>query len=414
MDVRRLRLWARLAGVEAPRALARYRVRTLLSALGIMIGVASVIWVIAIGQAGTARVEEELRKLGDNLVWIEAGSRTVSGLRMGSRSTTTLTPEDAEAIRREVSHVSRVTENVDGHVQVASGTANWNTHFRGVGPDYLGVKAYRLAAGSFLTGDQVRDAESVVVLGETVRQRLFGAAQPLGAVVRIGSLPFRVVGVLAPKGQSGGGQDLDDQVVIPWTAAQKKVKGRYTTWLDDILCSATSAAAVEAAIADVRALLRQRHHLAPGDVEDFNIRRPDEVINARIEASRTLTALLVVLASIALAVGGVGIMNVQLASVAARTREIGVRAAVGASPGDVRVQFLAEAVLLGLLGGVLGIALAAAGGSVIGRLLGWALAPSLAAVAVAVAVATIVGAIAGFYPAWRASRLDPIAALRAE
>jgi putative ABC transport system permease protein len=414
MSPRRVRLWLWLAGVEAPRALARYRVRTLLSALGVMIGVAAVIWVVAIGTAGTARVQDELRKLGDNLVWIEAGSRSVNGLRLGGHSTTTLTPDDAQAIRREIAHVTRVSENVDGHAQVSSGTTNWNTHFRGVAPEYLEVKGWRLAAGSFVSSDQVRGAESVLVLGETVRKRLFGAAEPLGAVVRIGSIPFRVIGVLAPKGQSGGGQDLDDEVIIPWTAAQKKVKGHDTVWLDDILCSAASPEAVEPAVADIRALLRQRHQAGPGEVEDFNIRRPDELINARIEASRTLTALLVVMACISLVVGGVGIMNVQLASVAARTREIGVRAAVGASPADVRIQFLAEAVLLSLLGAVLGVVLAVSGGSVIGGLLGWRLTPSPGAVVVAVGVATVVGAVAGLYPAWRASRLDPIAALRAD
>jgi putative ABC transport system permease protein len=412
--LRRLRIWTRLACVEAPRALARYRVRTVLSALGVMIGVASVIWVIAIGRAGTARVQDDLRKLGDNLVWIEAGSRSVNGLRMGARTTTTLLPADADAIRREVSHVTGVSESVDGHVQVASARASWNTHYRGVAPEYLHVKAWRLRAGDFVSADQVRDAESVVVLGESVRQRLFGAVDPLGAVVRLGAVPFRVIGVLAPKGQSSTGQDLDDEVIIPWTAAQKKVRGRYTVWLDDILCSAESPQAVEAAIADARALLRQRHQLATGDPDDFNIRRPDEIINARIEASRTLEALLVALACIALVVGGVGIMNVQLASVAARTREIGVRAAVGASPGAVRVQFLAEAILLSLVGGLLGIVLALSGASLLGRLLGWAVTPSLGAVAVAVGVATAVGAAAGFYPAWLASRLDPIDALRAD
>jgi putative ABC transport system permease protein len=409
-----MRLWCGLVGREAPRALLRFKVRTLLSALGIMIGVAAVIWVVAIGEAGTSRAKDELRKLGDNLIWIEAGSRNVKGTRTGSHGTTSLTPEDAEAVRREVPLLTRVSENVDGRIQVLGENSNWNTVYRGVGAEYLEVKNYRMAQGAFLTTDQVLHAESVAVLGATVRQRLFGTGSSLGQIVRIGSFPFQVIGVLEAKGQSSTGADLDDLVVIPWTTAQKKLRGRFYTWLDDILCSAASLETVDQAVAEVRALMRQRHHIGPGEEEDFNIRRPDEVIKAQIAASQTLERLLLALASISLLVGGIGIMNVMLASVAARTNEIGVRLAVGATAGAVRVQFLGEASMLSLLGGLLGVPLALAGASAIGGFIGWELSLSPSAVAVAVCVSVLVGTVSGLYPAWLASRLDPIVALRVE
>jgi putative ABC transport system permease protein len=410
----RRRLWVRLLAVEAPRALLRHKVRTLLAATGIAVGVAAVVWVVAIGQAGTERAMAEYRRLGDNLVWIEAGSRSVNGLRLGNHGTTSLTPEDAEAIRREVPRLTRVSENVDGSTQVASERANWNTRWRGVSPEFPQIRAWPVAAGAFFTDDQVLHAESVLVLGETVRRRLFGATDPIGQLVRVRGFPFQVIGVLSAKGQSSGGGDLDDTVVMPWTTAQKKVRGSHATWLDDVLCSADSMEGVDRAVADVQALLRQRHEIAPGEEDDFNVRRPDEVIKAQIAASRTLSLLLMILAAIALLVGGIGIMNVMLASVSARTREIGVRLAVGATAGAVRVQFLGEAAALSLLGGAAGVPLALAGASPIGGLIGWSLAPSVAAALLAVAVSGLVGVASGLYPAWLASRLDPIAALRFE
>jgi putative ABC transport system permease protein len=410
----RMRLGASLFFVEAVRALGRHKGRSGLTALGVMIGVATVIWVVAVGEAGATRAEDELRNLGENFVWIEAGSRNVNGVRTGTHGTTTLTPEDAAAIRREVRLIKSVSENVDGTVQVIAANSNWSTHYRGVSPEYLGIKRWTISSGEFFTDDDVRQMTSVLVLGETVRHRLFGAFDPVGSVVRVNHMAFQVVGVLAPKGQSASGQDQDDTVVMPWTTAQEKIRGKGFTWLDDILCSAVSMEAVNPAIDAATALLRQRHQIRVGEEDDFNLRRPDEVIKASIEASKTLELLLIALASISLLVGGIGIMNVMLASVMQRTNEIGVRMAVGATPGAVRLQFLGEAVLLSLFGGTLGVPLSRAGSFLITELLGWPISISLKAAALAVICSVGVGVVAGFYPAWRASRFDPVVALRNE
>jgi putative ABC transport system permease protein len=410
----RIRVVTRLFFVESTRGLSRYALRTALTALGSTVGVAAVIWVVAIGRAGTAVAETELAKLGDNLVWVEAGSRNVNGVRTGSHGTTSLLPADAEAIRREVPLVREVAENVDGTAQVIYGDHNWNVRWRGVAPEYFDVKRWDLAEGSAFTGEHVRGSDNVLVVGETTRQALFGPEVPIGKLVRIQGSLFRVIGVLASKGQSSTGQDQDDVVMMPWTTAQKHLKGRGYEWLDDILCSAISPEAVNAAVDAIATLMRQRHHIQPGADDDFNMRRPDEVINAQIKASKTLEALLVVLASIALLIGGIGIMNVMLASVVQRTKEIGIRMAVGATPGAVRAQFLGEAALLSFFGGLLGVVLSAAGTVLIEPLLGWKLVMPVDGVIVAVGFSVVVGLGFGFFPAWRAARLDPVAAIHSE
>jgi len=376
-----------------------------------MIGVASVIWVVEIGNAGTERAESLLQKLGDNLVWIEAGSRNINGVRTGSHGTTSLTPEDAEAIRRQMPLIRSVSENVDGTLQIIHGNRNWRTQYRGVSPEFLHIKAWQIAEGTFFDAKQTEQSESVAVIGETVRKEVFGSESAVGRMIRLERTPFTIIGVLAPKGQSSTGQDQDDMVVLPWTTAQRKLRGQGFTWLDDILCSAISRDEVNPAVAEITALMRQRHRIYSPNFDDFNIRRPDEIIKAQINESKTLEILLICVASISLVGGGVGIMNVMLASVAQRYREIGIRMAVGATPTAIQVQFIGEAVMLSIFGGILGILLAIIGGSVIEDLMDWPLSSSLMTFMLAVLFAVAVGIIFGYYPARKASRLDPILAL---
>ena len=398
--------------LEAFRALLRNKLRSVLAALAIMIGIAAVVCVIAIGQAGSRRAEDELRNLGDNFVWIEAGGRAPNGVRTGSHGTTSLTLEDADAIARDVRLIKTITPNVDGSVQVIHGDRNWRTRYRGVGPEYLDIKRWPVGEGAPYTDEDVRRVSSVCLIGVTVRDKLFGAEPAIGQSIRIGTQIIRVVGVLARKGQSATGQDQDDAILLPWSTAQKKLRGRNQTWLDDIIGSAVSAEAVNPAIDQITALLRERHQIRPGQEDDFNIRRPDEMIKAQIETSHTLAALLFSVASIALLVGGIGVMNVMLVSVTERTREIGLRLAIGATEGAVQLQFLGEAVMLTLFGGLSGVVLGSVGCAVFARVLDWSVRVPFESLALGPMVAIAVGIAFGFYPARRAARLDPIEALR--
>ena len=403
-----------LFGREAVRSLCRNKMRSALSATGITVGIAAVVCVVAIGTAGSQRAEQQLQSLGENLVWIEAGSRNVNGVRSGSHGMTSLTMGDAVAIADEVSTIKNVSPNVDGSLIVIAGDRNWTTRYRGVTPEYLQIRRWELADGApFTHADVVRSA-NVCLLGQTVCRELFGEGDAVGRSIRINKMPFRVVGVLAPKGQSGTGQDQDDTVILPYTTVLKKLRGSGFTWLDDIMCSADSLEETGPAIERVTALLRDRHHILPGREDDFNIRHPEELIKAQIAAKRTLALLLESIASIALLVGGIGIMNVMLVSVTERTREIGIRLAVGATARDIRVQFLEEAVILSLFGGLLGIAIGVVGSFVIGAALGWPMAIPPEALVVAPLFAVGVGIFSGLYPAWKAARMDPITALRRE
>lgn len=403
----------RLSASEALRALSRHRFRSALTALGITIGTAAVVCVVAITQSGSDYAEAQLRNLGDNLVWIEAGARNVNGVRTGTHGTTSLTLDDATAIAAEVPLVRSVSPQVDGSVQVVFEDHNWATRYRGVAPSYLGIKRWEIAEGTMFSDEQTREVSSVCVIGRTVREQLFGSDDPLGQLIRVQAQLFTVVGVLAPKGQSTTGQDQDDTIFLPYTTAISKVRGKSSAWLDDIVCSAATAQLVNPAIDDVVALLRQRHHVR-GEEDDFNIRRPDDVIKAQLATSRTLSLQLICVALVSLIIGGIGIMNVMLASVAQRTQEIGLRLAIGASEGAVQLQFLGEAVMLSLFGGIAGVLLGVAGSFLIGHVMEWPTAIPWVAIVAAPFFSAVVGIFFGYSPARRAARLDPIAALRME
>jgi putative ABC transport system permease protein len=393
-------------------ALVRNKMRSLLTVLGITIGIAAVICVVAIGKAGQAQVEQQMNNLGDAFVWIEAGGRAVNGVRTGTHGTKTLLLSDAVAIKNQIPLIKSVSPNVDGSIQIIYANQNWYTGYRGVSPEYFDIKRWTLDQGAFFTVDDVERAADVCVIGRTVRDQLFGAKDPIGQVIRVRNLPCRVVATMKPKGLSVSGQDQDDTVIMPYTTVMKKIKGN--NWLDDILCSAVSPDVVKLAGQQAAALLRDRHHLRPEEDDDFNIRNPEDIIQAQLEASRTMTLLLVAIASISLIVGGIGIMNVMLVSVTERTREIGVRVAVGATEEAIQLQFLGESVMLSLAGGAAGVLLGVVGSAFVGRTLQWPMQLSIEAVILAAAFSVAVGVFFGYYPARKASRLDPIESLRYE
>jgi putative ABC transport system permease protein len=393
-------------------ALLRNKMRSLLTVMGITIGIAAVICVVAIGKAGQSRVEQQMNNLGDNLVQVEAGGRAVNGVKTGTHATKTLTVADAVAIKNQISLIKSVTPNVDDHVQAIYANQNWFTTYRGVAPEYFAIKRWYLDYGAVFSTEDVDRAANVCIIGRTVREQLFAAEDPLGKTIRVKGLPCKVIGVLHPKGLSMSGQDQDDNIILPYTTAQRKMKGNM--WLDDILCSAVSANTVKAAGQEAAAILRDRHHLRAEEPDDFNIRNPEDIIQAQMDASKTLTILLIAIASISLIVGGIGIMNVMLVSVTERTREIGVRVAVGATEQAIQFQFLGESIILSLVGGTAGVLFGVLGSYLVGQTLKWPIEMSLESIVIAAAFSVAVGVFFGYYPARKASLLDPIEALRYE
>jgi putative ABC transport system permease protein len=393
-------------------ALRRSLLRTCLTALGLIIGVAAVITIVSLGQGAKATIEEQVEEAGTNLVIVSAGNWTTGGVRLGMGSSSTLTPEDAAAMRA-LPGVSYVSPSVRTRQQIIAGAQNWSANIEGVGADLPMIRSWPLEAGTFFGPGDVANVEKVAVIGTVVRDVLFGPdVSPVGRHVRIGIHPFTIVGVLASKGQSGGGEDQDDAVFIPYTTAQKRLMG--VDYLRTVSISANSAEAVPTVARDVAALLRIRHKILPGDADDFRVRTLDEMIAVRTRTTRTMTTLLAAIAGVSLLVGGIGVMNIMLVSVTERTREIGIRVAVGARRRDVMAQFLTEAVILSLAGGMLGIGLGYVLSEGITEVFGWPTTTSTDASLVAFVFSAAIGIFFGWYPATRAAATEPIDALRFE
>ena len=398
-------------------ALAANKVRTGLTMLGVIIGVAAVVTMMAVGAGAQARVAAQIQSLGSNLIVVISGSITTSGVRLGTGSQLTVTEDDARAMEREIDGIQVAAPTVRGGVQVVAGNANWATAMFGVTPGFLEARDWATATGRPIAQDDVDGATKVALLGQTVAQNLFGGADPIGQVIRIKKVPLTVIGVLARKGQSTQGQDQDDTVLVPLSTAKKKLLGTTQAnarAVNAILVKVREAGAMKGVEQGILALLRQRHRLQPGQDNDFTLRNLSEILESQEASSRVLSLLLAAIASVSLLVGGIGIMNIMLVSVTERTREIGLRRAVGARRRDILTQFLIEAVTVSLVGGLTGIILGVLGAWAIGYFAGW-LAPIQArAVVPAFLFAGAIGVFFGFYPARKASLLNPIDALRYE
>ncbi len=395
------------------KALRRNKIRSALTALGVIIGVASVIAMIALSSGARAAIDAQIQSTGTNVVYVSAGSFARMGsVRGGIGSVQTLTLEDAQAIKEQVPAVGRLTPVVRGRAQVIAANENWATSIEGGNEDYLTVRNWPLASGDNISPRDVLVAEKVCLLGDTVAQNLFLGQDPVGQIIRIKSLPFRVVGVLTPKGQGQWGQDQDDIIVAPYTTIQKKLLG--IIYIHQIMVSATRPDTVEEAAREITRLLRQRHRIQNPDEDDFTVRTVEEMAQTRVQLAQTMTGLLMSVASVSLLVGGIGIMNIMLVSVTERTKEIGLRMAVGARTRDILRQFLTEAVSLSALGGVVGIVLGVGVSQGLTRVLGWPTLITSSSIAIAFAFAAAVGIFFGYYPARKAATLDPIDALRYE
>ncbi len=394
------------------RALRRNPMRSALTALGIVVGVAAVIAMVAIGNGAKAQVEEQIASLGRNVILVFSGSRTSSGIRTGWGGAGTLTVEDVEAIAREIPGVVGISPEVRSVTQVVADNQNWATQILGESPDYFDIRGWAVVEGEPFTERDVRAAGKVAVIGRTTARQLYGGDSPIGRVVRIKNVPFVIVGMLAPKGLSMHGTDQDDVLILPYTSAMKRVTGATT--LRSISVQAATASLLDTMSQQIAELLRQRHRLGHGQDDDFTVRSQEEIAEAATATSRVMTTLLGAIASVSLIVGGIGIMNIMLVSVTERTREIGIRLAVGAHARDILTQFLLEAVALSTVGGLIGIVLGIATAKVLSAAADWPALISPGSIAVAFLFSAGVGVFFGFYPARKAAHLDPITALRYE
>ncbi len=395
--------------VIALRALRRNKMRSVLTALGMIIGVGAVIAMVSIGNGAKSQVETSIASLGQNVVTVFPGTFTSGGARGGWGSASSLTPEDALAIQNEITGVVAVSAEVRDRQQVLANGLNWNTTVFGESPEFLGIRVWGLTDGVMFTEAEVRGAAKVAVIGQTIADQIFPGSDPIGQTLRIRNIPFKVIGVLSRKGFNYFGTDQDDAVIIPYTSAMRRVSRR--TNLNTILIQAATPEQMPLIQEEVTDLLQQRRQ---GRDPDFTVRNQLELAEAATATSRTMTALLGAIAGVSLIVGGIGIMNIMLVSVTERTREIGIRLAIGAHDHDIRLQFLIEAMVLSLMGGTLGILLGIGSSQLVSQLNGWPVLVSTSAVLVAFIFSGAVGIAFGFYPAHKAAQLDPIDALRFE
>jgi putative ABC transport system permease protein len=396
----------------ATQSIRKNKMRTLLTMLGIVIGVGAVIVMVAVGQGAQSRIQQQIQNLGTNMIVLTPGSSAQGGVSQGAGTFNRLSVADAEKLKREGTLLAAVSPVVMTRVQAIGGDGNWRTSVNGVSTDYQAIRDWQVETGAFFAESDVRAMRKVAVLGSTVAENLFPGVDPVGQQVQLRNVPFTVVGVLASKGQTAGGSDQDDVVLVPYTTAQTRLSGR--SFIGQILASTHSAGDIAPAQEEMKVLMRESHRLSDGEADDFTVRNQDELADAAAGTTQVMSLLLAAIASISLVVGGIGIMNIMLVSVTERTREIGVRMAIGARGSDVLTQFLVESVVMSLLGGLIGIATGFGGAALLARLTGWSTDIPPEAVMLAVGFSAAVGVFFGFYPARKAAALNPIQALRYE
>jgi len=396
----------------AGQSILKNKMRTLLTMLGIVIGVGAVIIMVAVGNGAQSQIESQIKGLGTNMIVITPGSSAQGGASQGAGTFNRLTVEDADKLKAEAINVTDVSPVVMTRTQIIGGVGNWRASVNGVSTDYLNIRDWEVSDGALFSEDDVRAKRKVVVLGKTVADNLFPDGGAVGASVQVSRSPFIVVGVLEPKGQTASGSDQDDVILVPYTTAQDRLSGR--SLLGQILASTATTQDIPAAIQELSLIMRESHGLGSNEPDDFTVRDQTAIAAAATSTTSVMTRLLAAIASISLVVGGIGIMNIMLVSVTERTREIGIRMAIGARGSDVLTQFLIESIVMSVLGGIVGLAVGFGGAALLGRLTGWAVATPMSAVLLAVGFSAAVGVFFGYYPARKAASLNPIQALRYE
>jgi len=398
----------------AGKSIIKNKMRTLLTMLGIIIGVGAVIVMVAIGEGAQSQIEQQIQNLGTNMVVVTPGAAQTSGASQGASSFSRLTPEDAQKIKNESIYSANVSPVYSSfRAQIVGGEGNWRATILGVTPEYQVIRNWDTTSGRFFDAREERTGAKVVVLGKTIVDQLYGDRDPVGERVIVNRVPMQVIGVLESKGQTADGNDQDDFIVLPYTTARNRILGRWS-FMRQILINTYSAEDIPLAQEEVRAILRESHGLASWEADDFEVRNQEQLSEAAQGTTEVMTALLAAIASISLLVGGIGIMNIMLVSVTERTREIGIRMAIGARGSDVLTQFLIESIVMSILGGALGIALGVGGSTLLGSTMGWATSVNSETVVIAIAFSAAVGIFFGFYPAKKAAALNPIDALRFE